>query len=92
MLADDLFRGVSDNFLRGVVPTDNVSHRVERENGIVDNAFAQNFEMALGAFERRICLLNSTVQLVLHRKQMGFSVLAHGNRSGQNEGRHCCTY
>ena len=90
MLADDFFRGVSNDLLRGVVPAHNVSHRVERKNGIVDNAFAQNFEMALGAVERRICLLKSTVQLILHRKQMGFCVLAHGNCSGQNERRHCC--
>ena len=88
MLADDFFRGVADDLLGGAVPARHASRRVEHENGVVDDAFDQDLEMTLGAAERQIRLGDFAVQLVLHRKQMHFHVVARRGGGGQNERRH----
>jgi hypothetical protein len=61
---------------------------IERKNCIVDNAFDQSLEVAFDAVEHQSFPFNLTDQLVLHRKQMGFSVLARRNCRSHSQRRH----
>ena len=65
MLADDFVGGVADDLLRGRVPARHAPRSVEQENRVIDDAFDQDLEMALGPLEGERGLGDLPAQLVM---------------------------